>query len=117
MKLKKITAVIGDLQLESVQHALEAHGVSSFTVSTVRGRGKYSNLYSQDQLVSHIQMEVYTSAEHVDKIARLIMTSAEIGSISVGFVAVTDVEQLLWVHEQRAVSEEDFDFSEATAES
>ena len=112
MKLKKITAVIGDLQLNSVQRALEAHGVKSFTVSTVRGRGKNSNLYTQDQLVTHTQLEVYTSAEHVDKVAKLIMNAAEIGAVSIGFVAITDVDQLLWVHEQRVVNEDDFRFSE-----
>ncbi|RTR38704.1 P-II family nitrogen regulator [Shewanella canadensis] len=116
MKLKKITAVIGDMQLESVQHALEAHGVKGFTVFTVRGRGKYSNLYTQDQLVGHTQMEVYTSAEHVDKVAKLIMNAAEIGEISIGFVAITDVEQLLWVHEQRVVNEDDFNYFEKEAE-
>ncbi len=116
MKVKKITAIIGDMQLDDVEHALEQHGVTGFTVFTVRGRGKYSNLYTRDQLVSHTQIEIYTSSRHADEIAQLIIKSAEIGAVSIGFVAVTDVEQLVWVHEQREASEDDFNFFEGKAE-
>ncbi len=116
MKIKKITAIIGDMQLEDVEHALEQHGVTGFTVSTVRGRGKYSNLYTRDQLVSHSKIEIYTSTQHADDICQLIMKAAEIGSVSIGFVAVSDVEQLVWVHEQRVASVDDFNFFEGRAE-
>jgi len=111
MKIKKITAIIDDMQLEAVEHALETHGVTGFTVHVVRGRGKYNNyLYTRDQSVSHSQVEIYTSQDHVEKIAQLIMQVAAVGLVSEGLVAITEVEQLNWVYEQKRASEEDFNY-------
>jgi len=111
MKVKKITAIIDDQQLEAVEHALETHGVTGFTVHAVSGRGKYNNyLYTRDPLVSHSQVEIYTSQDHVEKIAELIMRIAAVGLVSEGIVAITEVEQLNWGDEQKSASEEDFNY-------
>tara|TARA_R110002072_G_scaffold53986_1_gene141952 strand:+ start:273 stop:407 length:135 start_codon:yes stop_codon:yes gene_type:complete len=43
MPIKKITAIIDELQWVKVEKALEVHGVTGFTVQAVKGRGNYSN--------------------------------------------------------------------------
>lgn len=42
MPIKKITAIIDELQWVKVEKALEVHGVTGFTVHAVKGRGNYS---------------------------------------------------------------------------
>ncbi|AGS39647.1 P-II family nitrogen regulator [Cycloclasticus zancles] len=60
MPIKKITAIIDELQWVKVEKALEVHGVTGFTVHAVKGRGNYSNTYSKDHLVDHVQIVIYT---------------------------------------------------------
>jgi steroid 5-alpha reductase family enzyme len=43
MTIKKITAIIDEMQLDNVAKALCDHGVTGFTIHPVIGRGNYSN--------------------------------------------------------------------------
>ncbi len=97
MAIKKITAIIDELQLTAVETALESQGVKGFTIHPVQGRGDYCNTYSRNQLVNHAQIEIYTSVKHANKIAKLIIQTADVGAQSEGLVAITAVDQLYWV--------------------
>ena len=112
MAIKKVTAIINDLQLVSVEKALESHGVKGFTIHSVSGRGVYCNTYSKNHLVKHVQIEVYTSEEHAEKIALLIADTAGVGADGEGLVAIHNVETLLWVNSQKAAIEEEFKYFE-----
>lgn len=97
MTVKKITAIIDELQLTAVGTALESRGVMGFTVHPVQGRGDYCNTYSRNQLVNHVQIEIYTSGKYAHRIAKLIIQTADVGAQSEGLVAITAVDQLYWI--------------------
>ncbi|TMM42404.1 P-II family nitrogen regulator [Colwellia ponticola] len=117
MKLKKITAIINEIQLDNVAKALNAHGVKGFTIHPVSGRGNYCNTYSKDGLVTHKQIEVYTVDIHAQKVAGLIMEIADVGLDSEGLVAITSVDELLWVYEKTPAQSSDFNFIDPLSDS
>ncbi len=110
MAIKKITAIIDELQLDDVEKKLLAHGVSGFTVTPVRGRGKYSNNYSQDQMITHAHLEIYSNENCAKKIAELIMKTADVGATCEGLIAISPIDELFWVYQQTVVTEKDFNF-------
>mgnify|MGYP003385170841 FL=1 len=111
MTIKKITAIINEMQLDNVAKALCEHGVTGFTIHPVTGRGNYCNTFSKDGLVTHTQIEVYTSEEYAIQIASLIMKIADVALDSEGLVAITSVDELFWVYQQTPARVNDFNFS------
>jgi nitrogen regulatory protein P-II 1 len=112
MKIKKITAIIGEMQLDNVSKALCEHGVTGFTIHPVTGRGNYWNTFSKDGLVTHKQLEVYTTEEHAAKVASLIMKTADLELENEGLVAITSVDELFWVYQQTPAQADDFNFND-----
>ncbi len=112
MSIKKITAIIDELQLVEVEKALESHGVTGFTVQTVKGRGNYCNTFSRSHLVQHVKIVIYTSTQHANKIATLIMQTAGVGAESEGLVAITAVDELFWVNKQSPAVADEFNYFE-----
>ena len=112
MTIKKITAIIDDLQLGAVEKALESHGVNGFTVQAVKGRGNYCNTYSRNHLVNHVQIVIYTSEQHARKIANLIMQTADVGAESEGLVEIITMDQLFWIHQQSPAVADEFNYFE-----
>ena len=111
MTIKKITAILNEMQLDNVAKALCEHGVTGFTIHPVTGRGNYCNTFSKDGLVTHTQIEVYTSEEYAIQIAFLIMKTADVALDSEGLVAITSVDELFWVYQQTPARVNDFNFS------
>ncbi len=114
MPIKKITAIIDELQWVKVEKALEVHGVTGLTVHAVKGRGNYSNTYSKDHLVDHVQIVIYTGDKHARRIATLIMQTADVGAESEGLVEITSVDELFWVHEQSLAVASEFKYFEVS---
>lgn len=111
MIIKKVTAIINEMQLDNVAKALCDHGVTGFTIHPVTGRGNYCNTFSKDGLVTHKQIEVYTLDEHATKVAHLIMKTADLELDSEGLVAITTVDELFWVYQQTPAQVNDFNFN------
>jgi nitrogen regulatory protein P-II 1 len=116
MSIKKITAIFDQLQLRKLEDELKAHGITGFTIHPVKGRGDYCNTYSQDQLVKNIQIEIYTSEQHVLTIAKLIMQTVDVGLQSEGLVSISSVDQMFWIHQQTPVNSEEFKYIESNDE-
>jgi len=110
MAIKKITAIVNELLLDDIEKALLAHGVTGFTVMPVKGRGNYCNTYTQDQLVKHSQIEIFSTEQYAQNIAQVIMQTADIGMNNEGLVAISPVDELFWVYQQTSASENDFNF-------
>ncbi|PCI63267.1 MAG: transcriptional regulator [Gammaproteobacteria bacterium] len=110
MSIKKVTAIIGELMLDNVEQALMDHGVTGFTIHPVKGRGYYANLYSEDGLVSHSQIEIFTNGEYAKKIVNLIMKITNIGVDGQGLIAVTSVDELYGIGKKSLVNESQFNF-------
>lgn len=113
MTIKKITAIINEMQLDNVAKALCEHGVTGFTIHPVTGRGNYCNTFSKNGFVTHKQIEVYTTEEHANQVARLIMKTADVALDSEGLVAITTVDELFWVYQQTPAQIDDFNFNDA----
>lgn len=112
MTIKKITAILNEIRLDNVAKALCEHGVTGFTIHPVTGRGNYCNTFSKDGLVTHTQIEVYTSEEYATQIASLIMKTADVALDSEGLVAITSIDELFWVYQQTPAQVGDFNFNE-----
>jgi nitrogen regulatory protein P-II 1 len=112
MTIKKITAIVNEIKLNEIEQALLAHGVKGFTVTQVRGRGSYCNNYCKDTLVSHSQIDVFSTKAHAYKIAKLIMDIADVGAYSEGLVSVMPVDDLYWVYQQTQLNDSNFNFNE-----
>jgi len=110
MNIKKVTAIINEMQLDNVANALSEHRVKGFTIHPVSGRGSYCNTYSKDGLVTHKQIEVYTVDLYAAKVARLIMETADVALDSEGLIAITSVDELFWVYQQTPAQISDFNF-------
>ena len=61
MAFKKVTAIVDEFRLETIELALQAHGVSGFSIHSVKGRGHYFNPSTRDGLVNHIVISAYTT--------------------------------------------------------
>ena len=112
MSINKITAIVNEFNLNNIEEALLNHGVNGFTVTEVKGRGSYCNNYTKDKLVSHNQIEIFSSEEHAPEIAKLIMEIADVGMYSEGLIAITPVDSLQWIYQQTALADKDFNFNQ-----
>ena len=98
--------------MDNVSKALCDHGVTGFTIHPVTGRGNYSNTFSRDGLVTHKQIEVYTSEEYATQVAHLIMETADVAVDGEGLIAITSVDELFWVYQQMPAQISDFNFND-----
>lgn len=110
MPVKKIVAIIDELQLESVEKKLGAHGVMEFSIHPIKGRGHYCNTFSKNGLVSHIQIEIFTNEKHASKIAKLIIDTAHVGADNEGLVAIISVDELFGVSQKKSISGEEYQY-------
>ena len=112
MAFKKVTAVVDEFRLEAIEQALVAHGVSGFFIHSVEGRGHYFNPYKRDGLVNHVVINIYTTDTHAKAIAPMLMKAADLGVASEGLIAITPVEELYWIKENRPASEDELNYFE-----
>jgi nitrogen regulatory protein P-II 1 len=110
MSFKKVVAIFDEYRLDKVKASLLKHGVTGFTVHEVYGRGNYFNAIDEDHLIKHIQLIIYTSAEHAEHIAKLIVATAHANADAEGLVAIENVDNLYWIHTQLPSSKKDHEF-------
>jgi nitrogen regulatory protein P-II 1 len=94
MELKKITAIIPNLQLGKVEQSLRDMGVKGITVSHVKGYGEHKKFFSNDWLSSSSRIEIFTLKDKVDSIVQAILESASTGVKGDGLIAVLPVEKI-----------------------
>jgi nitrogen regulatory protein P-II 1 len=108
MKINKITAIFDECRLKDVVETLIRHGVKGFTLHPVRGCGYYFDSFNEDHLIRNIQMEIYAKAEQAKNIAQLIVDAAHVNADSEGLVCIVPVNDLLWIHDKRSATYNDF---------
>jgi len=108
MAFKKVTAIVDSFRLTYIEQALQAHAVSGFSMYSVKGRGHYFNAFKRDGLVEHVLICVYTSDKHAKSIAQVIMSAADTGVTSEGLIAISPVDEMYWIKENKPVSENEF---------
>ncbi len=105
MELRKVTAIIRKDALKAVERALQDMGVEGVSVTQVKGYGEYADTYSDDWLVNHARMEIFTSEDKAELIAEAIMAVAHTGCAGDGVVAILPVLKLYRIRTRDAVTE------------
>ncbi|MCF6258397.1 MAG: P-II family nitrogen regulator [Gammaproteobacteria bacterium] len=100
MNFRKVTAIIRCESCKKVEKKLQKLGVHGFSISKVKGYGEYADLYSNDWLVSHARIEIFTEISKAEEIAEAIMEAAHVGLEGDGIIAVLPVEQLYRIRTQ-----------------
>lgn len=105
MQFRKITAIVRRERLTTVEHRLVELGVPGITVTAVKGFGEYANYFRGDLLVSHVRLEIFTTADRVEPLANTILDAASTGCEGDGLIAVLPVEDVIRIRtKQRAES-------------
>ncbi len=112
MKICRVNAIFDEFRLNNVKNELIRHGVTGFTLFTVRGRGYYFDRFNEQHLIKHVEMEIYANADQADRIAELIVDVAHVNAEGEGLVSITPVDKLYWIHDKRAANNDDFRFYE-----
>ena len=94
MNFRKVTAIFRCDSCEKVEQRLQEIGVHGFSISKVKGYGEYADLYSNDWLVTHARIEIFTEEPNVEEIVETIMEAAHVGVEGDGIIAVLPVEKL-----------------------
>lgn len=95
MEFAKVTAVIRNEVVKSVELALEKAGVSGFTAAKVQGVGQWERKFSSFAGPStHFKIEIFSEGNRAEQIAGVIMDAAHTGSVGDGLVAILPVHKV-----------------------
>jgi nitrogen regulatory protein P-II 1 len=94
MNYQKVIAIFRCESAKKVECGLQEIDVHGFSISKVKGYGEYADLYSDDWLVTHARIEIFTEESKVMEIVETIMNAAHVGIEGDGIVAVSPVEKL-----------------------
>jgi len=102
--MKLITAILKPFKLEDVKNALQAAGVTGMTVSEASGFGRqmgHTEVYRGAEytvdLVPKVRLELLVDDEQAESFVNVIVKAASTGSIGVGKVWTTSVDQVIRV--------------------
>ncbi|NIA03117.1 MAG: P-II family nitrogen regulator [Nitrospirae bacterium] len=100
--MKMIVAIIRTEKLREVMDSLEAEGIKSLTVSSVKGRGAQKGVTQQWRgreytvdLLEKTKLEIVVTDDLVDTTINAIMGSASVGDIGDGKIFVQNVENAI----------------------
>jgi nitrogen regulatory protein P-II 1 len=110
MSLKKVSAIFNGMEKSKLEAAFLRAGVCGYTIHDVRGHGVYNQAYGQKELVEHLQVDIFTSAECAHAIANLIVETVSVNADSEGLVAILPVDALYWIHTKEKASATEFNF-------
>lgn len=65
----------------------------------------------EQHLIKHIQLNIYTIAEHTEKVAKLIVEISYVNADSEGLAAVEVVDGLYWIHTKQPSKAEEYRFN------
>ncbi len=73
MELREATAIIRGEALEKIARQLQEMGVEGVSVTRVKGYGEYANFSTNDWLVSHARIEIFTEKTRAEQLAHAIL--------------------------------------------
>ncbi len=95
MEFAKVTAIIRNEVVKSVELALEKAGVSGFTAAKVQGVGEWERKFSLFTGPStHFKIEIFIEGNRAEQIVGVIMDAAHTGSVGDGLVAISPVHKV-----------------------
>lgn len=107
MPYRKVTAIIRTEKLREVEKALIEAGVDGMTVTGCKGFGQYGDFFRQDFMMPHVRVEIFTSTEKAEVLARVVMDTAHTGTPGDGLVAILPVEQVYRIRTRQPANHED----------
>jgi nitrogen regulatory protein PII len=100
--MKMIVAIIKPFMLDNVKVALSEEGIAGMTVSEVKGFGRqkghtefYRGAEYKTDFIPKLKLEIAVPDEHVQKIVKVITSTAKTGSIGDGKIFVYGLEEVL----------------------
>lgn len=100
---RKVTAIVRVEQLEHIEKTLQDLRVAGISVSWVKGYGEYTDFFARDHMSSYARIEIFTSAQHADRITEVILGAASTGTRGDGIVLVEAVESVLRIRTRSPV--------------
>ncbi len=100
--MKKIEAIIRSEKLEDLREALDAKGLSSMTVTEVKGRGAQKGITLEwrvgeyrVEFIPKIKVELVVDDSNVDKVVEVILSVCSTGKIGDGKIFISDIEEVI----------------------
>ena len=100
--MNKIEAIIRSEKLEDLREALDAQGLSSMTVTEVKGRGAQKGITLEwrvgeyrVEFIPKIKVELVVNAGVVDKVIETILSVCSTGKVGDGKIFVSPVEDVI----------------------
>ena len=102
--MKMVKAIIKPEQFELVKKALEDEGVTSMTVTEVKGRGEQKGITLEYRgkpmvvdMLPKIQIEIVIRDQYVEKLITTIISAAKTGMIGDGKIFILPVDTAIRV--------------------
>ncbi|MFA4906460.1 MAG: P-II family nitrogen regulator [Candidatus Margulisiibacteriota bacterium] len=100
--MKKIEAIIRSEKLEDLREALDAKGISSMTVTEVKGRGAQKGITLEwrvgeyrVEFIPKIKVEMVVNAGDVEKVVEVILSVCSTGKVGDGKIFISSIEEVV----------------------
>lgn len=97
----RVTAIVRMDRVERVEAALQDIHVSGVSVTPVKGYGEYVDFFARDWMAEYVRFEIFTSAQHAERIVGVILDAASSGTRGDGIVCLSPVERVWRVRSKR----------------
>ena len=95
MSIKRITAIVPQDMLKTLEQSLRKCGVPGVTVEHVQGYGEHPNFFRQDLMQENVRLVLYCANDAVDGIVHSIASCARSCRIDGGILAVESIDRLV----------------------
>lgn len=95
MSYSKVVAILDVFDFELINNRLQQYNIPGLSVSKVHGFGDYINEYDPNGLTESIKIEIYTSSEQAEALARMLAELASEVTDGGGVVAIEPVSKLM----------------------
>ncbi len=100
--MKKIEAIIRSEKLDDLREALDAKGLSSMTITEVKGRGAQKGITLEwrvgdyrVEFIPKIKVELVVAARLADQVVETILEVCSTGKVGDGKIFISPVEEVI----------------------
>lgn len=100
--MKKIEAIIRSEKLDDLREALDGKGLSSMTVTEVKGRGAQKGITLEwrvgdyrVEFIPKIKVELVVNAGAVDQVVATILSVCSTGKVGDGKIFISPIEEVI----------------------
>ncbi len=100
--MKRIEAIIRSEKLDDLREALDAKGLSSMTITEVKGRGAQKGITLEwrvgdyrVEFIPKIKVELVVAAKAADQVIETILSVCSTGKVGDGKIFISPVEEVI----------------------